>query len=99
MGKKSSGATQVPELLARLQAEFPKKKQAFESILRQAGVEETITQTVQPPTRVDTLPTFDRNTTRPVSPMLRDRFASAGRWQEGIDTWLGVEEMAARMRN
>lgn len=98
MGKASSHSTNVPALLERLQAEFPKKRQAFESIMRQAGIDQTITQVIAPTVAAIQLPTFDNSIFRRPSPMLRARFEFAGTWKEGTDTWLAPDEMVDLMQ-
>lgn len=88
----------VTTLLDELRSSFPKKKEAFELIMRQAGIEDTITQVVQPPIPVDLIPTFAADRFYPLSPMLKARFDCAGAWKEGDETWLHPAEMSAVMQ-
>jgi len=52
---------------------------------------------IDPPIPATTLPTFDRKKRRPLSPMLRERFAFASSLALGFETWLGPAEMADAM--
>jgi hypothetical protein len=52
---------------------------------------------VAPPVEVKSLPTFDPRKKRPLSPMLRERFAFASSLTVGFRTWLAPGEMAKAM--
>lgn len=42
----------------------------------------------------DGIPTLKRNSSRPMTPMLKERFMFAGRWEDAfIDSWLSLSEM------
>jgi hypothetical protein len=88
----------IDNILKRLRDAFPRKKLAFEASMRAAGIEETIEQRISKPKRLKYLSTFKDSVRRPMSPMLAGRFQYAGTWEEGLDIWLGADQMRAAMK-
>ncbi len=88
----------VSKLLDAVRADFPRRKAAAETLMRQVGLEETFELTVTTPEKARFLPTFDRNRRRRFSPMLKARFEYAGTIGYGGDTWLSPAQMARWMR-
>lgn len=60
-----------------------------------------LTQVVFPPDPLSEIPTLDRNTYRPLTPMLAARFRFGGRWENAAASqiWLGLRDMRAMLLN
>lgn len=83
----------IQRLLEGIVADFPRRKQEAEELMKKYGLEETLTQRIKPAERVSALPTFSKGVRCPITPMLKARFDFAGSWNNGGDIWLSPSEM------
>src|SRR5262249_54729371 len=81
-------------LLDAIKADFPRRKQEAEAYMSQRGPYDPLELEIRPPEKALCLPTFKKGVSRPVTPMLRARFAYAGTWQTGYELWLGPSDLA-----
>ena len=85
------------DLLDKMKETFPSVKEKTEKLMKEMGLDETIDLTFEAPSKVATLPTFDKSKSRKLTPMLKARFEYASIIKSGQDIWLDPNQMALSM--
>ena len=85
------------DLLDKMKETFPLVKEKTEKLMKEIGLDETIDLTFEAPSKVATLPTFDKSKSRKLTPMLKARFEYASTIKSGQDIWLDPNQMALSM--
>lgn len=94
----TSARQRIFALLDSIKADFPRRKKAAEDLMRQHGIGKALDINVGEANKVTTIPTFDPNVSRQLTPMLKARFEYAGSWRMGQEIWLSASQMASAMR-
>ncbi len=89
----------VVRVMQSIRDDFPRRKREAEALLRTLGLSEELEMRIQPPGVATSLPTFDSNVRRELTPMLRARFGYAGKWDTAHRIWLGVDDIGEAMQS
>ncbi|NBS91554.1 hypothetical protein EBS67_16405 [bacterium] len=84
-------------VLDNIKKTFPALKEVLEASWKEGGLDETMDLTFEAPSKVATLPTFDKSKSRKLTPMLKARFEYASTIKYGQDIWLDPNQMALSM--
>ena len=87
----------IIDLLDKMKETFPLVKEKTEKLMKEMGLDETMDLTFEAPSKVATLPTFDKSKSRKLTPMLKARFEYASTIKYGQDIWLDPNQIALSM--
>ena len=71
------------DLLDKMKESFPSVKEKTEKLMKEMGLDETIDLSFEAPSKVATLPTFDKSKSHKLTPMLKARFEYASTIKSG----------------
>ena len=81
------------DLLDKMKESFPSVKEKTEKLMKEMGLDETIDLSFEAPSKVATLPTFDKSKSHKLTPMLKARFEYASTIKSGGEIWLNPKQM------
>lgn len=87
------------QLLKALEADFGRRKREAEVAMAKAGLEAELSYSISPPSQYDSIATFAEGTSRPLSPMLTERFQYASDITRGLDVWAGIGTIASMVQS